>query len=113
MTVKEFIDTKQFTVVNQGDSLDTEITTPYCCDLLSVAMSSVPAGSIWFTVMANLNTLAVASLTEAACIVLAQNTALDEPALAKAKAEGVTVFSTELPIFDAALLAWQTLHDTP
>ncbi len=110
MTVKELIDTGIFTLVNEGTKIDREISTPYCCDLLSVAMSSAPADGIWFTVMANLNTLAVASLTETACIVLAHNTALDDNTLAKAKSEGITLFRTELPIFDAALLFYQQLE---
>lgn len=107
MTVKELIDCNLFHLVNEGTGANRVISKPYCCDLLSTAMSSAPADGIWFTVMANLNTLAVASLTGTACIVLAQNTALDEPALAKAQSEGITVFSTELPSFDAAVLFWK------
>lgn len=107
MTVKELMDLKLYELVNEGENAEREITTPYCCDLLSIAMSSAPEGGIWFTVMANLNTLAVASLTETACIVLAHNTALDEAALSKAKAEGITIFRTELPIFDAAMLYYE------
>ncbi len=107
MTVKELMDLKLYELVNEGEATDQEITTPYCCDLLSIAMSSAPEGGIWFTVMANLNTLAVASLTETACIVLAHNAALDEASLGKAKAEGITIFRTELPIFDAAMLYYQ------
>lgn len=113
MTVKELMESELFKLVNEGTNPDCVISAPYCCDLLSIAMSSAPADGIWFTVMANINTLAVASLTETACIVLAQGTALDEPALAKAKSEGITVFCTELPIFDAALLAYQRLHEAP
>lgn len=108
MTIKELIELNLFELVNEGADTGRKISRPYCCDLLSIAMSSAPADGIWFTVMANLNTLAVASLTETACIVLAQNTALDEPALAKAKSEGTTVFRTELPIFDAALLFYES-----
>lgn len=107
MTVKELMDLHLYELVNEGENTDREISTPYCCDLLSIAMSSAPEGGIWFTVMANLNTLAVAALTETACIVLAHNASLDEGALAKAKSEGITVFRTELPVFDAAVLFYE------
>ncbi len=110
MTVKELIDLNVFELVNEGTNTERTISKPYCCDLLSIAMNSAPTDGIWFTVMANLNTLAVASLTETACIVLAHNTELDAPALAKAKSEGITVFATELPIFDAAVLVHEKLN---
>ena len=45
----------------------------------------------------------MASLTDIACIVLAEGVSLDEGTLAKAKEEGIAVLATELPIFDIAL----------
>ena len=66
-------------------------------------MSKAPADGVWVTVMGNKNTLAVASLTDIACIVLAEGVSLDEGTLAKAKEEGIAVLATELPIFDIAL----------
>ena len=82
---------------------EREISKIFCCDLLSIAMSRAPADGVWVTVMGNRNTLAVASLTDTACIVLAEGTVLDEGTLAKAGAEGVAVLATELPVFDIAL----------
>ena len=82
---------------------DREVTKIFCCDLLSIAMSKAPAGCVWVTVMGIRNTLAVASLADAACIVLAEGVSLDEGTLAKAGEEGIAVLSTELPVFDIAL----------
>lgn len=109
MNIRELIDKNLFTVINSGSDTGRILSKPYCCDLLSVAMSSAPADGIWFTVMANLNTLAVAALTDTACVVLCQNASLDEAAQAKAREEGITVLATELPVFDAALLAYRQL----
>ena len=50
MTVQELIDKQIFGVVNLGDSLDRQITVPFCCDLLSIAMGRAPAGCAWVTV---------------------------------------------------------------
>lgn len=110
MTVKELIQKGDFKVLNEGSNLEREITDPFCCDLLSIAMAKMPAGSLWVTVMGNINTLAVATLTDAAVILLAEGSNLDEPALNKAKEQGITVLLTELPIFQAALLAYKQLH---
>lgn len=97
-------------MLNEGDNPEREITVPYCCDLLSIAMGRMPSGSAWVTVMGNINTLAVATLVDAACIILAEGSLLDEPAQNKAKAQGITVLVTELPIFDAALIIYRHLH---
>nr|WP_207740125.1 hypothetical protein [Enterocloster citroniae] len=97
------IDKGLFDVVNKGDGLDREITTPFCCDLLSIAMGRAPSGCAWVTVMGNMNTLAVAALTDAACVILAEGAVLDEVAKKKAVDQEITVLSTEMPIFEAAL----------
>jgi hypothetical protein len=60
--------------------------------------------------MGNVNTLAVASLADAACIVLAEGSHLDEPAMNRAKEQEMTVFETSLPIFEAALKIYQKQH---
>lgn len=110
MKVNEMINSCGFKVLNAGDNSDREILVPYCCDLLSIAMGRMPADSAWVTVMGNINTLAVAALADASCIILAEGAILDEPAMTKAKEQGVTVLATELPIFDAALMVYQKLH---
>lgn len=104
MKVNELFQIEDFKVLNEGDNIQREISVPYCCDLLSIAMGKMPANSAWITVMGNINTLAVAALADAACIILAEGSRLDVPTLEKAKEQGITVFETALPIFDAALM---------
>lgn len=110
MTVQNLIDSGVFRTVNVGENPGREITHPFCCDLLSIAMGKAPAGCAWVTVMGNMNTLAVASLADAACIIMAEGAALDEVAMKKAKEQEITVLDTELPIFDAALKVYQMLN---
>lgn len=110
MKIVDLLESEAFKVVNEGDNLDREIKQPYCCDLLSIAMGRMPAASAWVTVMANVNTLAVATLADASCIVLAEGSKLDAAAMSKAKEQGITVLETELPIFDAALHIYQKLN---
>ena len=90
-------------MVKKGDGMDREIAIPFCCDLLSIAMGRAPSGCAWVTVMGNMNTLAVAALTDAACVILAEGAVLDEVAKKKAVDQEITVLSTEMPIFEAAL----------
>ena len=49
----------------------------------------------------------MASLTDTACIVLAEGVSLDESTLNKAAEEGIAVLATDLPVFDAALKIYQ------
>ena len=111
MTVKQLLDSGRFETVNIGEDVDREITTPFCCDLLSIAMGRAPAGCAWVTVMGNMNTLAVAALADAACIIMAEGALLDDVAMKKAKDQEITVLKTEEPIFDAALWIYRQLHD--
>ena len=104
-------------MVNLGDEPEREITKPFCCDLLSIAMGKAPAGCAWVTVMGNMNTLAVASLADAACVIMAEGAVLDDAARKKAVDQEITVLKTEEPIFEAALAVWNKLqagaHEEP
>jgi hypothetical protein len=113
MNLSEFIEKlpADFTLVNKSSEADEiELTKVYCCDLLSFAMARNPAGSVWVTVMGNVNTMGVVSLTEGGLVVLAENAALDPAAEKKAKEQDITVVKTALPVFEAALAANKILQ---
>ena len=102
MTVRELADTGNYQVINLGDG-ERKIGKVFCCDLLSIAMGRAPADCAWVTVMGNMNTLAVASLADVSCVVLAEGTALDEASVRKAEEQGISVLASERPIFETAL----------
>lgn len=110
MKVVDLIKSNRFVVLNEGGNVERSITVPYCCDLLSVAMGKLPEGAAWVTVMGNVNTLAVATLADAACIILAEGAKLDDVAMKKAKEQEITVLASEEPIFDSALWIYQQIH---
>ncbi|MDO5293736.1 MAG: hypothetical protein Q4F05_13445 [bacterium] len=111
MTVKELIESGKFHVINDQGDCTKEITVPFCCDLLSIAMSKAPAGAAWVTVMGNVNTIAVASLTEVSVLILAQGMKLDEFALKKARSQNIIVLASSMPIFEAAYWIYKQMHD--
>ena len=102
MTVAELLELDIFKVINKEGDTEKAITVPYCCDLLSIAMSKSPAGAAWVTVMGNVNTLAVASLTEASVVILAEGVKLDEAVVSKAKEQRILVLATDQPIYETA-----------
>ncbi len=111
MTLENFINKANFEVLNKSDDLSAELSKVFCCDLLSFAMSRNPAGSVWVTVMGNVNTVAVAVLTDGGCIVLAENAVLDDAAMERAIQQNITVLKTSLPVFDAGLIAHNIINE--
>ena len=78
------------------------ISGVYIGDLLSWVMGYAEYGQAWFTIMGNINAVAVAALHDLGCMVICQNSQINEDALNKAKEEGIWVFSTPLSVFEAS-----------
>ncbi len=79
---------------------DREITCGYTCDLLSWVMAHGDEGMAWVTVQTHLNVIAVAVLSDMACVILPENIRMETESLAKAVAEGMAVMSSPLTAFE-------------
>ena len=101
-TVQNLIDAIPLTVFHLDDP-ERPVEGGYCGDLLSWVMGRAPAGGAWLTIMSNVNVAAVASLTDTACVILAEGVIPDAPLLDKAKAQGITLLGTDLPVYDCAV----------
>ena len=77
------------------------IETGYAGDLLSFVMGKAPENSAWFTIMTNVNILAVATLTEVSVIVVCEDASVDESVINKAKEQGINLIKTKQDIFSA------------
>ena len=111
MKVQDLAQLEALQEVVPSSEPDTELTQPYCCDLLSVAMRDAPDGGVWCTVMNNINTLAVAALTETACVVLCGGIPVNPDVLKKAQEQEICLFTTELNEFEAALEVYKYIND--
>lgn len=101
MTVREFAEAQNLNVLVDAD-LSREIGGGYCGDLLSWVMSRAQSDDCWFTVMGNINAIAVSVLTDCACIVLCENAPLDDDAKRKAEQQGVNILSSDKNAFTLA-----------
>ncbi len=110
MTVSDIINSNIGSVLHAANNLDRVIEKPFCCDLLSLAMSKASSTCAWVTVMGNVNTLAVASLTEVPIVILCEGATFDEAALNRAREADISVICTNLSIFDAALKIYNLVH---
>jgi predicted transcriptional regulator len=81
---------------------EREILGGFCGDLLSWVMGRAEEGDLWFTIMGNMNTIAVASLADVSAVVLCEGVTAGEDVVNRAKEEEINIFSTDLPMFEAA-----------
>ena len=102
MTVEAFAKETGFKTVCLP-SPEREVEGVYVGDLLSWVMGKADSGNVWITIMSNINIVAVATLTDASCIVLAEGVLPDTDALGVAESKGVNILSTPLSAYQAAI----------
>ena len=102
MKIKDFAEKLGLRVLTAYDE-EKEITGCYCGDLLSWVMSKAKEGDAWLTVMGNINAVAVAVLTECACIVLTENASLDDAAKNKAEMQEVCFLQSNKNAYELAV----------
>jgi serine kinase of HPr protein (carbohydrate metabolism regulator) len=99
MTVEEIVAELGLKVLTGREHLKREISSAYCCDLLSRVISRSSKNSLWITIQTHLNIVAVATMLEMACIVIPENVAVDEKTLAKAEEEQVVILSSSMSAY--------------
>ena len=66
-------------------------------------MGRAKAGNAWITIMSNINVIAVATLSDVSCVILAEGVTLEEELLKRAEEKGVNVLVSLLPAYETAL----------
>lgn len=102
MTVKRLSDLLEFEPICLPDG-DREVNGVYIGDLLSWVMGRAGQNNVWITIMSNVNIVAVATLSDASCILLAEGVTLEDEVRSLAEEKGVNIMRTELSAYDAAL----------
>ena len=101
MTVSEIVEKFALTPISEVDPT-RECKGVYIGDLLSWVMGKASSQNVWITIMSNINIVAVATLTDVACIVLAEGVVPDEPVRLAAMQKGVNVYTTHLTAYEIA-----------
>lgn len=91
MKVNELVDLLRLEVLNLSDG-EREIHGGYTGDLLSWVMSRAEADNVWVTIMTNINVVAVAQLTDVACVIIAEDAEVTKEVVARAEAQGINLF---------------------
>ncbi len=100
MTVKELTEALALEVLTMPEP-DRDITGGYAGDLLSWVMGRAQSGDAWVTIMSNMNVVAVASLADTACVVIAEAAEVEAEIIARAESQGINLLRCADPIFTA------------
>ncbi len=102
MTAEKFVESTGFKVVCMPNP-ERNISGAYIGDLLSWVMGRAKSDNIWITIMSNSNIVAVATLADVGCILLAEGVTLDSEVVTLAAEKGVNILSTDVSCYDAAI----------
>ena len=105
MNVKQLCENSSFSALTLP-SPDREIKGVYIGDLLSWVMGRASEDNAWITIMSNTNVIAVATLTDVSCIILAEGVTLESDVLATADAKGINVLVFKESAYEAARALW-------
>jgi len=86
LNLKLLTGTKDFSAV--------QVKSGYCSDLLSCVMTGAEPESLWITLMAHNNIVAVAALLDLTAIIITEDAQPDKDTIQKANDKDVTMLST-------------------
>ena len=87
-----------------------DITGVYIGDLLSWVMGRAESGDAWITIMSNINIVAVASLADVACIILAEGVVPDDNVTATALQKGINIYTSDKTAYELAVMLAECLQ---
>ena len=88
---------------------EREVNGVYCGDLLSWVMGRAECDNAWITIMSNVNVVAVASLLDVSCVILAEGVNLDEDAQKAAAEKQINVLVSDKSTYETAVLLGKVL----
>lgn len=99
MTINALCESLELKALNIAEG-DREIDGVYAGDLLSWVMGRAKQSNAFVTIMSNINVLAVASLIDLSCVILAESVEVDPGFLEAAKEKEINVLSSSLTTYE-------------
>ncbi|MDD3655637.1 MAG: DRTGG domain-containing protein [Atribacterota bacterium] len=88
---------------------DEEIKTGYCGDLMSDVIAHASNDSVWITIQAHKNSIAVALIKDIRAIIFTNNVEINQELIEKAREEQINLLRTEKNSFQICGLLYQML----
>ncbi len=102
MKVKDLVESGKFNAITLPYG-ERDIDGVYVGDLLSWVMGRAQADNAWITIMSNINILAVASLSDTSCIILAEGVTVDDEVKKTALDKEINILTTDMDIYNTAV----------
>lgn len=101
MQLEEITTDLDLEVLNKAD-LTKEVKGCYIGDLLSNVMARAKEGDIWITIQGHQNIVAVALLADAAAVIVAEESKVDEKTIKRADEKDVNILRSKLSAYELA-----------
>ncbi len=107
-TLQEIIERLELRVLTEKREFDRVTPgTGYASDLLSCVMAGAQKKSVWVTLQAHANIVAIAALLELSAVIITEGAQPDAASIARANEEGIILLSTPRPTFEVAGKLWE------
>lgn len=103
MNVSDIVKNLDLKILTETDT-NRPVSGCYIGDLLSWVMGRAQSGDIWITIMNNINIVAVASLTDCACILLCEGVAVEKEIIEKANSQDIIILQSDKTAYQLAKL---------
>ena len=107
-TLQDIIDQLELRVLTEKHEFSLVTSnTGYTSDLLSCVMAGAQKKSVWVTLQAHANIVAVAALLDLSAVIITEGAMPDVASIARANEEGINLFSTPKPTFEVVGKLWE------
>lgn len=107
LTLQNIIDDLDLRVLTESkDFQQVTPTSGYTSDLLSCVMAGAKGQSVWVTLQAHANVVAVSALLEISAVIITEEAMPEQAVIEKANEEGIILLSTDQPSFYVVGKLW-------
>ena len=107
-TLQTIIDQLGLTVLTEArDFNEVAPASGYASDLLSCVMAGAQKRSVWVTLQAHANIVAIAALLDLSAIIITEGAMPDAASIARANEEGINLLSTQKQTFTVVGRLWE------
>lgn len=108
MNLNQISEQLNLTLLTEAKALENiQVASVYTSDLLSCVMAGAKPASLWITLQAHMNVIAVANLLEISAVILSEGADPDPAVIQKANEQGVTLFSTPESTYTICGRLWE------
>lgn len=108
MRLQDIIETLELEILTDPSGIkDQEPQYGYASDMLSCVMAAAKAKSLWVTLQAHLNIVAVATLLELTAIIITEGNHPEPEVVKKANQESIVLLATQNNTFQTAGKLWE------